>query len=41
MIQLKLTNSIREGKKLIRKEKEITEEILKKTISKMRNKIFN
>lgn len=38
MIQLKLTNSLREGKKTIKKEKEITEGIVRKIITRMRLK---
>lgn len=36
MIQLKLVSSIREGKKKIKKEKELTEEITRKVIKKVR-----
>lgn len=38
MIQLKLTNSLREGKKTIKKEREITEGIIKKIITRIRLK---
>lgn len=42
MIQLKLVSSIREGKKKIKKEKELTEEITRKVINKVRlNKYHN
>ena len=38
MIQLKLTNSLREGKNTIKKEKEMTEGIIKKIITRIRLK---
>lgn len=38
MINLKLINSIREGRKKIKKEKELTEEIIKKVVEKLRLK---
>lgn len=38
MIQLKVINNVREGKKIIKKEKEMTEDILKKIVIKIRLK---